>query len=210
MSESRIYYLHPLLAGRIDAWGDHLDRIAAMGFDTVVIAPPFLPGASGDLFRTGDHDRLDPRLGTGDAVAALGRLAEEARDHGLLLMLDVVVDQVAAEALLRDGFSAWYRSDADDEPPDPRQPPRQSDIADLCTGRNLSGVAAGWTKRLVEWADAGVAGFWCIRPHHVPSGLWRELIAGSIASRAAFGHGIIAPADLRKRLITLRRSPRPS
>jgi starch synthase (maltosyl-transferring) len=179
MSESRIYYLHPLLAGRIDAWDDHLDRIAAMGFDTVGIAPPFLPGASGNLFRTGDHDRLDPRLGTGDAVAALGRLAEKARDRGLLLMLDVVVDQVAAEAQLRDGFSAWYRIDTDNEPPDPRQPPRQSDIAHLCIGRNLSGVALGWTKRLIEWADAGVAGFRCIRPHHAPSGLWRELISAT-------------------------------
>ena len=179
MSESCIYYLHPLLAGRIDAWGDHLDRIAAMGFDTVVIAPPFLPGASGDLFRTGDHDRLDPRLGTGDAIAALGRLAQEARDRGLLLMLDVVVDRVAAEALLLDDFSAWYCIDTDDEPPDPRRPPRQSDIAELCIGRNLPGVAVGWTKRLVEWADAGIAGFRCIRPHHVPSGLWRELISAT-------------------------------
>jgi starch synthase (maltosyl-transferring) len=179
MSESRIYYLHPLLAGRIEAWDGYLDRISAMGFDTVDIAPPFLSGGSGDLFRTANHDRLDPRLGTGDAVAALGRLAEKARDRGLLLMLDVVVDQVAAEALLRDGFSTWYRIDRDDEPPDPRRPPRQSDIADLCADRDLSGVALGWTKRLIEWADVGVAGFRCIRPHHAPSGLWRELISAT-------------------------------
>jgi hypothetical protein len=53
------------------------------------------------------------------------------RDRGLLLMLDVVVDQVAAEALVRDGFSAWYRIDRDDEPPDPRQPPR-SRILRIC------------------------------------------------------------------------------
>ena len=98
MSKTCIYYLHPLLAGKIDMWGGQFDRIAAMGFDTVGIAPPFLSGASGDLFRIGDHERLDPRLGAGDAGLALARLAEEAGSRRLGLTLDVVVDQVAAEA----------------------------------------------------------------------------------------------------------------
>ena len=38
---TRLYYLHPLLAGPIDAWARQLDRAAAMRFDTVAIAPPF-------------------------------------------------------------------------------------------------------------------------------------------------------------------------
>ena len=80
MSTTSFYYLHPLLAGTIDMWPEHLDRIAAMRFDAVAIAPPFLPGASGDLFLTANHDRLDPRLGTGDAAAFLARLAQEAGD----------------------------------------------------------------------------------------------------------------------------------
>jgi starch synthase (maltosyl-transferring) len=56
----RFYYLHPLLAGPVDTWTNHLDRIAAMSFDAVIIAPPFMPGRSGDLFLTADHNRLDP------------------------------------------------------------------------------------------------------------------------------------------------------
>ena len=91
MFGTRFYYLHPLLAGPIDTWTNHLDRIAAMSFDAVIIAPPFMPGRSGDLFLTADHDRLDPRLGMGEAIAALARLADEARDRQLRLFLDIVV-----------------------------------------------------------------------------------------------------------------------
>ena len=71
MAGTGFYYLHPLLAGPIEEWREHLDRIAAMGFGAVIIAPLFRPGASGDLFLTADYDRLDPRLGTGDSVEVL-------------------------------------------------------------------------------------------------------------------------------------------
>src|SRR5450631_1871369 len=91
MSGTRFYYLHPLLAGPIDRWPDHLDRAAAMGFDAVVTAPPFLPGPIGNLFLSADHDRLDPRLGGGDALTALKRLAEAAVRRGLRPILDVVI-----------------------------------------------------------------------------------------------------------------------
>jgi glycosidase len=97
VSSIRFYYLHPLLAGPIDAWAPQLERIAAMGFDAVVVAPPFAPGRAGNLFLTADHDRLDPRLGTVDAIAALSRFAEESRDRRLRPMLDVVIDRVAGD-----------------------------------------------------------------------------------------------------------------
>ena len=177
MSGTRFYYLHPLLAGPIDTWTNHLDRIAAMSFDAVIIAPPFMPGRSGDLFLTADHNHLDPRLGTGDAIAALVRLADEARDRQLRLFLDIVVDQVASESALCAGAFGSYRIDTDDEPPDPRWPPRPRGVAELCIDTDRSGFIEWWAKRLTGWADAGVAGFRCIRPHRLPAALWREVIA---------------------------------
>jgi starch synthase (maltosyl-transferring) len=177
MSGTRFYYLHPLLAGPIDRWPDHLDRAAAMGFDAVVTAPPFLPGPIGNLFLSADHDRLDPRLGGGDALNALKRLAEAAVRRGLRPILDVVIDRVAAEGPLGHGTSDWYRADTDDELPDPRRPPRQRGVATLRADGDFGGLAEWWAARMTAWADAGIAGFRCLRPHRVPARLWRDVIA---------------------------------
>jgi starch synthase (maltosyl-transferring) len=178
MAGTALYYLHPLLAGPIVQWSGHLDRIAAMGFGAVMIAPPFRPGASGNLFLTADHDRLDPRLGTGDAVAALARWAQAALSRGLRPMLDLVVDRVAAEAT-GNGPAVWYGSDAGDEPPDPRRAPREPGVARLQADGDIDGLAAAWSERLAMWVDAGIVGFRCLRPHRVPPPFWRHVIGAT-------------------------------
>ena len=175
MAGTGFYYLHPLLAGPIEEWREHLDRIAAMGFGAVVIAPLFRPGASGDLFLTADHDRLDPRLGTGDAVEALARWAQAAVSRGLRPMLDLVVDRVAAEAT-ENGVGAWYGSDTGDEPPDPRRAPREPGVARLRGDGDIDGFVAAWRGRLTMWADAGIVGFRCVWAHRVPPPFWRQVI----------------------------------
>ena len=181
MAGTRFYYLHPLLAGPVEEWRGHLDRIAAMGFGAVIIAPLFRPGASGDLFLTADHDRLDPRLGTGDAVEALARWAQAAVSRGLRPMLDLVVDRVAAEAT-QNGAEAWYGSDTGDEPPDPRRAPREPGVARLQADGDIDGFIAAWSRRLAMWADAGIVGFRCVWPHRVPPPFWRQVV-GAIKER---------------------------
>jgi starch synthase (maltosyl-transferring) len=175
MHATRLYYLHPLLAGPVDAWARQLDRAAEMLFDAVVVAPPFATGRACDLFLTADHDRLDRRLGAGGAVTALARFAEDCRSRQLLPTLDIVVDRVAVEHAA-DGLSSWYRSDPADELPDPRRPPQRPDDARLSAESDLTGAADWWARRFVEWIDAGIADFRCIRPHQVPVQFWRELI----------------------------------
>src|SRR5215471_14895336 len=186
MAGTGFYYLHPLLAGPIEEWGEHLDRIAAMGFSAVIIAPLFRPGASGDLFLTADHARLDPRLGTGDAIAALARWAQAAVSRGLRPMLDLVVDRVAAEAT-EEGAAAWYVSDTGDEPPDPRRAPREPGVARLQADGDIDGLVAAWSERLAMWADAGIAGFRCLRPHRVPPPFWRRVIGAMKERRRTAG-----------------------
>ena len=175
MLGNRFYYLHPLLAGPIDAWTRQLDRIAGMRFDTVVVAPVFAAGQTGDLFLTADFDRLDARLGAGAAATALARLAAKCRSRQLCLMLDVVIDRVATEKAVN-GLAAWYRIDDSDELPDPRRPPRDPGTAEMAADADVSGLTGWWAARLSEWADAGVTGFRCIRPDGVPVQLWRDLI----------------------------------
>ncbi|TXD57104.1 DUF3416 domain-containing protein, partial [Ralstonia sp. TCR112] len=96
-----ICYVHPLQLGRLDRWDGVLDRIAALGFDHVLMAPPFAVGAAGNVFVTRDHAQLHAALGGGPADAALGTLAEVCRARGLTLLLDLVVDRVAIDAPLR-------------------------------------------------------------------------------------------------------------
>jgi starch synthase (maltosyl-transferring) len=170
------YYLHPLLAGPMDAWAPQLDRIAAMRFDAVVVAPPFATGRSGDLFLTADHDRLDRRLGMGDAVGALARFANAGRAREMCAVLDLVIDRVAAEQTGGNDLSNCYRVDWSEELPDPRRPPHQPGVASLFVDGDLAGTVDWWAKRLIEWTDAGISGFRCVRPHRAPSQLWRELI----------------------------------
>ncbi|HWB48504.1 MAG TPA: maltotransferase domain-containing protein [Stellaceae bacterium] len=175
MPAARLYYVHPLLAGSVDTWARQLDRAAVMRFDAVAIAPPFATGRAGDLFLTADHDRLDCRLGAGDAAPALARFAADCRNRRLLPMLDVVVDRVAVEHA-GNGLSAWYRADPADELPDPRQPPQRPDVARL-KADDWAGAVDWWAGRFADWIDAGIADFRCIAPHRVPAAFWRELIA---------------------------------
>src|SRR5262249_40301621 len=152
-----------------------LDRVAAMRFDTVAIAPPFATGRAGDLFLTADHDHLDERLGAGDAATALARFAEECRGRELFPMLDVVVDRVPVEPATH-GLSTGYRSEPSDELPDPRQSPQRPDVARLATEHEVAGAVDWWADRFAAWVDAGIADFRCIGPHRVPASFWRDLL----------------------------------
>src|SRR4029077_14569140 len=156
------------------------------------------PGRCADLFVTADHTRLDPRLGIGDAISALAHLAEESRERQLLPMLDLVVDQVAAESALCSNGSGWYRIDTDDEPPDPRLAPSQSGVAKLQIRTDPDDFVKWWAQRLIEWVDAGVKGFRCIRPHHVPAALWREVIA-TVRRRHADACFIASTLEVRRK-----------
>ena len=178
MPATRLYYVHPLLAGPIETWAGQLDRAAAMRFDAVAVAPPFATGRAGNLFLTADHDRLDRRLGAGDAATALARFALECRSRQLLPMLDVVVDRIAVEHTTN-GLASWYRTDFSDELPDPRRPPQRPDVAQLSPEGDLTGVVDWWAQRFAEWIDAGIADFRCILQQQVPVQFWRELIAAA-------------------------------
>src|SRR5688500_1353558 len=79
----RIYYVHPLLAGSLDNWDDIFDHAAALGFDTILMAPPFEPGHGGSIFLPRDMMRLHPSLGHGEVSEDLARLAEKAGSRNL-------------------------------------------------------------------------------------------------------------------------------
>ena len=176
----RIYHLHPLVAGRWERWAEEFARVRALGFDHICSAPPFVPGESGDIFVTADHERLHPALAwDGGADDGLSGLAAMAGEHDLRLMLDIKLEEVAGEAALRQRQPDWFSSSGfSGGTPDPRLGPQRLGVghARFQDTEAAEGLTAWWSDRLQRLVRAGVAGFRCLEPQRVPPAIWRRLI----------------------------------
>ena len=179
---ARIFYMDPALIGALPRWDAPLDDCARMGFDTVLIAPPFAPGATRDPFLAGDYARTNASLEwERDAVSALGALAERCAARGLGLELDVRLDASAAENPAVRAEPDLYRLRAlrDGEPPDPRRIAEAPAAAvarfdDTAHAARLGDI---WIERLRKWRDAGVTGFRFLAPQRVPAEVWTRVLA---------------------------------
>jgi starch synthase (maltosyl-transferring) len=175
----KIYHLHPLVAGKLSDWPSHFARCRAMGFNTVCVAPPFVPGASGDIFITGDHETLHPALGwSGPADAGIARMAQQASEHGLSILLDLSIDQVAIDAIVRRRADDWFAPGSCGAPPSPWQAPHRLDVAyaRLQQTEIAEAMAVWWLDRLTRLLQAGIGGFRCLDPDRVPASFWRRII----------------------------------
>jgi starch synthase (maltosyl-transferring) len=178
----RLYYFHPLLAGPLANWPKHLRRVQEMGFDSILMAPIFAPGAAGDLFLAADHERPHPAIA--ESVSAEGLISaasEMCRQHTLLLYMDVVVGRLALEAAIVASAPHWFRSEV---PSVGRVDPRGS-LAEphAAYGRfddpaTVEHLADWWIERLCRLTAAGLAGFGCRDPHLVPASVWQKIIGG--------------------------------
>lgn len=191
----RIYNLFPLLAGSIDRWREHLPRIAAMGFDWVFINPFHDPGFSGSLYAVKDYYRLHPLFrGAGQASDAetLGRFLDAAHDQGLRVMMDLVINHTARDALLVDTHPEWYAREPDGslhspfaaDPDDPENVEKRTVWGDLAeidyTDATQHAALAGYWGGLVgHYAGLGFDGFRCDAAYKVPGSVWAPIIAAA-------------------------------
>jgi starch synthase (maltosyl-transferring) len=176
----RIYYFNPLLAGARSSWPRHLDRCQQMGFDHVLMAPVFAPGAEGDIFLSADHDRVNPAV---ENLLAVDQVVEDfaraCRANGLGLFLDVVIGEFARDALLIECSPSWFSAE-NSHAVDPRQRrscahaayPRFDDAA------TAGQIAEWWIARLSRLIAAGAAGFRCLGLQGVPPEIWQQIITG--------------------------------
>jgi starch synthase (maltosyl-transferring) len=175
----RIYYLHPLLAGPLTAWNAWIEHAAALGFRQLLVAPPFEPSACGDVFVTRDFDRLHPALGAdGDATTRLAQIAKACRAHDLELWLDLPLDELAADAPVRQEHPAWFRAVAAQHgTPDPRWTPSESDSARWRFNDPdvVDAACQWWIDRLRRWTAAGVSGFRLVHPQRLGAAVWKTL-----------------------------------
>jgi len=193
----RVYNLFPLLAGSIETWERHLPRIAGMGFDWVFLNPFHAPGFSGSLYAIKDIDRLHPAV-AGDGEEAwdrpLARFCEAAGQHGLSVMVDLVINHTAKDSRLVEAQPDWFQRDADGsprspravDPADPRSVTVWGDLAALDYERPKLREAqiAYWSALVRRYLAAGVRGFRCDAAYQVPVEIWRPLISAAKRERA--------------------------
>ncbi|KAA0687998.1 alpha-1,4-glucan--maltose-1-phosphate maltosyltransferase [Neorhizobium sp. P12A] len=169
ISRPSIYYVNPLLLAGLDRWSEAFDHARALGFDTVMSAPPFLKTAGGGLFSTEDFTRLDPTLKLeGKTEDLLSILVETARASEIVLMLDLALNPpTAGSGVVTPAL-------------DPRRSPKTS------AGGYLAfpdGLLEGWEKRLAAFADCGIAGYRVLGLDMLSPGGWERLIAGARAAK---------------------------
>ncbi len=155
-----IYALDFGLAGGIDALGPWLDHAARLGFDHVLLPSPFVRAGGGEAALVRDDSVLDPAIGDGDAAGQLAALATEARQRGLGILLDVVLDRIAADGPLAVASEAMFAPPDRDALPDPRRPVEMGDaaLARLDGAEHAGRVGVWWGTRIAGWRGLGLAG----------------------------------------------------
>ncbi|WP_216856215.1 maltotransferase domain-containing protein [Acidisphaera sp. S103] len=151
-----------------------------MGFSHVCLAPPFEPGAGGDIFIHAGFDRLHPALRfDGPAEQGIERAVGMAADAGLRLMLDIAPGQIAVDSPLRQRHPDWFGPAGGGQIADPRRKPHRVDVAVPRFGQTVvaDAVSDWWIERLTRLTRSGVAGFRCLTLDLVPPAFWRRVIA---------------------------------
>ncbi|HEY4174351.1 MAG TPA: maltotransferase domain-containing protein [Rhodopila sp.] len=150
-----------------------------MGFSHVCLAPPFQPGAGGDIFIHAGFDRLHPALRfDGPAEQGLERAVDMAGEAGLRLMLDIAPGQITLDSPLRQRHPDWFGPASGGQVADPRRKPHRIDVAVPRFGETAvaDAVSAWWIECLARLTRSGVAGFRCLTLGQVPPAFWRRLI----------------------------------
>jgi len=180
-SNNNIYYLHALLTGPAPAWDGALDRCADMGFWQVLLPPLVAPGSGGNLFLAGDLDLPHPACGWhGDTAALIAHFAGLCRARGVLPLVDLVLDQVAADGALCRAHADLFEAVDGPVGLDPRIP--RAGFGAVRALWEVSDAAAAlielWIARLRGWAAAGLGGVRLLGLGAVPGARLAALIAG--------------------------------
>jgi starch synthase (maltosyl-transferring) len=175
----RIYFIDPLLVGPLARWPAHFEHAAALGFDHVLIGSPFVPGENGHSQAVSDHHRLNAVFES-DASAneGLAQLAATAKQHGVTLLVDIVIDRVSSGGGLYHENKHWFHPfESAEARLDPRHPPREENVAhaNFGDGEAAHQLTEWWERELLLLAGAGIGGFRFDAPHKVPAHVWRRL-----------------------------------
>jgi starch synthase (maltosyl-transferring) len=185
----RIYNLFPLLAGTIDDWKGHLDRIAGMGFNWVFVNPFHVTGASGSLYAVKDYYRLNPafrgklKRSTDDLLKGFVAACDK---RGIGVMMDLVINHTAKDALLTEEHPQWFAREPDGrlmspfavDPADIRKKTVWEDLAEIdYRDRPERQQIIDYFRDVIRYyLGLGFRGFRCDAAYKVSKDVWRPLI----------------------------------
>ncbi|MBW1918507.1 MAG: alpha-amylase [Deltaproteobacteria bacterium] len=184
-----IYNLFPLLAGTISRWPDHLDRISAMGFNWIFVNPFHYPGFSGSLYAVKDYFAFHPLLVEEgqDPEVSLQNFLDQARQRGLEVMMDLVINHTAVDSPLVEQHPEWYAKNLDGsiknpsciDPADETKVTVWGDLAEIeyWPPPDPEGLLAFWETVLRKYIQLGFRGFRCDAAYKIPGPFWARLIA---------------------------------
>jgi len=188
-----IYNLFPLLAGPIRRWADHLDRIAAMGFNWIFVNPFHYPGFSGSLYAIKDYFGFHPLLvgEDQDPEASLQNFVDQAGQRGLSVMMDLVINHTAVDSPIVDQHPEWFAKNPDGsiknpsciDPADDTKVTVWGDLAEInyWPPPDPEGLLAFWETVLKKYIDLGFKGFRGDAAYKIPGSFWAKLIAAARA-----------------------------
>jgi len=184
---SSIYYVHPLLAGEVGGWKGHLERVKLMEFSHVCVGSIFAPIPGADIFLVDDYEKSNPDIDAADADTTVRHIADQCRASGVELLLDLVLDRVAAEGAMARSAPHWFYRNAGSDVVDPRRAQLIPDAlpARFAEPEREQELTAWWTDRIVRLADAGAAGFRLLGLADVPPRFIKALIDAVRQERGA-------------------------
>lgn len=188
----RIYNLFPLLTGPIEEWCKQVPRISDMGFNWIYVNPFHYPGFSGSLYAVKDYYRLNP-LFRGASYENDDDLLRDVLGvcarHGIQVMMDLVVNHTAKDAVLTSEQPTWYLRDDDGDlcspyaadPDDPFNPDKRTvwgDLAeiDFAPRPERDEMARYFARVACHYVRLGIRGFRCDAAYKVPAEVWQTII----------------------------------
>ncbi len=192
MSEGlRLYNFFPPLVGPVDAWEEHLDRIAAMDFNWIFLNPIHYPGFSGSLYAVKDYYKLNPLFQGKSKKSAdklIGGFVQAAEKRGLGVMMDLVINHTGKDSVLAEEHPEWFVREPDGslaspfalDPGGSGEKTVWADLAEIDYAerperQQIVDYFAGVVR---HYMGLGVRGFRCDAAYKVPNAVWRALIDG--------------------------------
>jgi starch synthase (maltosyl-transferring) len=185
----RIYNLFPLLAGTIDEWQKHFERIAAMNFTHVFINPFHETGNSGSLYAVKDYYRLNAKFRGKSRKSSdnlIKQFVKAAQDRGLTVMMDLVINHTATDSPLTQEKPHWYVHENDGsiahpyavDPGDTKHTKTiWYDLAeiDFSDRPERQEIIDYFTEVVAYYVKLGVRAYRCDAAYKVPNAVWRQL-----------------------------------